>query len=102
MKVSNSKERILKKIRQALSTSVPVPFPQSEGAENIFHPAGQEPEVEFAENFTSLQGKFSFCLDEKEAVEQLQSLITARKWAKIFCRETILLEMLMKNGFTNT
>jgi len=31
MKVSASKENILKKIRQALSQSTPIPFPNSEG-----------------------------------------------------------------------
>jgi L-lactate dehydrogenase complex protein LldG len=61
---------------------VPVPFPQSEGNESVFQPATQEAEVEFAENFTRLQGKFSFCLNEKEFGQQLQTLIAARKWSK--------------------
>lgn len=102
MKVSNSKEKILKKIRQALSTPVPVPFPQSEGNESVFQPATQEAEVEFAENFTKLQGKFSFCLNEKECVQQLQTLIAARKWSNIFCREEELKLMLQQNNFTQT
>jgi L-lactate dehydrogenase complex protein LldG len=100
MKVSISKEKILKKIRQALSTPVPVPFPQSEGNESVFQPATQEAEVEFAENFTKLQGKFSFCLDEKEFGQQLQTLIAARKWRKIYCREEKLKLMLQQTGFT--
>ena len=100
MKVSNSKEKILKKIRQALSTPVPVPFPQSEGNESVFQPATQEAEVEFAENFTKLQGKFSFCLNEKEFVQQLQTLIAARQWKNIYCREEELKLMLQQNSFT--
>jgi L-lactate dehydrogenase complex protein LldG len=100
MKVSNSKEKILKKIRQALSTPVPVPFPQSEGNESVFQPATQEAEVEFAENFTKLQGKFSFCLNEKEFVQQLQTLIAARQWKNIYCREEELKSMLQQNSFT--
>ena len=100
MKVSISKEKILKKIRQALSTSVPVPFPQSEGNESVFQPATQEAEVEFAENFTKLQGKFSFCLNEKEFEQQLQTLIASRKWSKLYCREEQLKLMLQQNSFT--
>ena len=100
MKVSISKEKILKKIRQALSTPVPVPFPQSEGNESVFQPATQEAEVEFAENFTKLQGKFSFCLNEKEFGQHLQTLIAARKWSKIYCREEKLKLMLQQTGFT--
>lgn len=105
MKVSNSKEIILKKIRQALSTPVPVPFPQSEGAESVFLPASQDAEIEFAENFTKLQGRFSFCFDEKEMVQQLQVLFETRKWEKIYCREDALKSTLanagLKQHFTN-
>ena len=94
MATSAAKENILKKIRQALSTPVPVPFPQSEGMESVFQPATQDPEVEFAENFTKLQGRFSFCLSEKELVQRLGQLFAARKWDKIFCRETLLAVLL--------
>ena len=100
MKVSISKEKILKKIRQALSTPVPVPFPQSEGNESVFQPATQEAEVEFAENFTKLQGKFSFCMNETEFGQQLETLIAARKWSNIYCREEKLKLMLQQHGFT--
>jgi L-lactate dehydrogenase complex protein LldG len=99
MKISNSKEKILKKIRQALATPVPVPFPHSEGNESVFQPATQEAEVEFAENFTKLQGKFSFCLNEKEFVQQLQTLSVARKWSKLYCSEDKLKLMLQQNEF---
>ena len=36
MKVSSSKEKILKKIREALSNPVPLPFPKSEGSTAVF------------------------------------------------------------------
>lgn len=100
MKVSPAKENILRKIRQALSNSVPVPFPQSEGNDSVFHPATQEAEVEFAENFTKLQGRFSYCMDETELVEQLNALIITRKWDKIYCREKLLKDVLSTAGFT--
>jgi L-lactate dehydrogenase complex protein LldG len=100
MKVSPAKENILKKIRQALSNQVPVPFPQSEGSDSVFQPQQQEPEIEFAENFTKLLGKFSFCLDEKELVQQLQALMITRNWNNIFCNETELKKMLSENNFS--
>jgi len=78
---------------------VPVPFPQSEGAENIFQPPLAGAEMEFAENFTTLQGRFSFCLDEVELVEQLKQLIAARTWTKIYCRESALKQVLATAGF---
>jgi len=101
MNVSKSKENILKKIRQALAQPVPVPFPASEGNDSLFQPSVEELEIEFAENFTKLLGKFSFCADEKELAAQLNLLAAKRKWDKFFCREAKLKYILNTNGYTN-
>jgi L-lactate dehydrogenase complex protein LldG len=87
MNVSPSKENILKKIREALSHSTPLPFPQSEGNQSVFPPLQQEPEVEFAEQFTRLQGKFIYCINQQELAFQLTSLIKKQDWQKVFCVE---------------
>jgi len=94
MKVSPAKENILKKIRQALSEPTPIPFPQSEGNSSVFHPSKQEKEVEFAEQFARVQGKFIYCADQTEMLQQLKLLIGKYAWTKIFCRETALLKIL--------
>jgi L-lactate dehydrogenase complex protein LldG len=101
MKVSSSKENILKKIRQALANPVPVPFPQSEGNASVFQPLQKELEIEFAENFTALLGRFSFCMDEKELAAQLQYLAEAKKMKSIFCNEKEIKQKLFDNGFTD-
>lgn len=93
MNVSPSKENILKKIRQALKESTPLPFPQSEGTNSVFQPLKQEAEVEFAEQFTKLQGKFIYCLNQQELAFQLNSLIKKQNWKKVYCREKQLLEI---------
>ncbi len=66
MRNSSSKENILKKIRQALSNPVPVPFPKSEGNSSVFQPLSEDLDITFASEFTKLQGKFAFCFDEKD------------------------------------
>ena len=98
--MSSAKHNILKKIRQALATPVPAPFPYTENAENYFHPSQQELEIEFAENFTKLLGKFSFCADHNELAQQLNALAKAREWKKIYCRETEIRQGLQSNGFS--
>ena len=100
MNVSSAKENILKKIRKALSESTPIPFPQSEGTHSVFQPAKQDLEIEFAEQFTKLLGKFVFCIDHKELVEQLNALIVAQGWKNIFCREEKLRKTLQENALT--
>jgi L-lactate dehydrogenase complex protein LldG len=87
MNVSPSKENILKRIRKALSHSTPLPFPQSEGNQPLYESLQQEPEVEFAEQFTRLQGKFIYCINQQELAFQLTSLIKKQDWQKVFCVE---------------
>ncbi len=94
MNVSYSKENILKKIRKALSESTPIPFPFSEGNSSVFQSPTQGLEVKFAEEFTRLQGKFVFCLDEAEMAAQLVSLFNHKGWTKIYCTEKSLQRIL--------
>ncbi|HYM92728.1 MAG TPA: lactate utilization protein [Chitinophagaceae bacterium] len=101
MSISPSKENILKKIRKALSHSTPLPFPQSESNGTVFLSLQQEAAVEFAEQFTSLQGKFSYCLNAQELSAQLNNLLAQQQWNKIYCREEKLKEMLRRNQFDN-
>jgi L-lactate dehydrogenase complex protein LldG len=97
---NTARENILGKIKQALAKPVPVPFPASTGNESVYLPSQQELEIEFAENFTRLEGRFSFCSDEQELVQQLQVLVDARKWTKIYSQETPLREKLANAGFS--
>ncbi|MDB5246275.1 MAG: hypothetical protein JWQ40_669 [Segetibacter sp.] len=101
MKASSAKENILKKIRQALANPVPVPFPQSEGNTSVFQPSTKDLEIEFAENFTGLLGRFSFCMDERELAEQLQHLVEAKKLKSIYCNEKVIRQKLVNWGFNN-
>lgn len=98
----NARENILNRIKQALKQPVPVPFPASEGNEFLFQPADQDLEIIFAENFTQLQGRFSYCANEAELAVQLHALAAQRKWSKIFCVEPELKSALAEKGFTNT
>lgn len=101
MNVSPAKEKILKKIRKALSNSTPLPFPQSEGNSSVYQPSQQDLELEFAQRFTSLQGKFVFCVNHKELAAQLNQIAINNKWEKIYCREEGLRKTLAENQFTN-
>jgi L-lactate dehydrogenase complex protein LldG len=94
MNISPSKENILKKIRKALTHSTPLPFPQAEGNQSVFPVAPDELEVEFAEQFTRLQGKFIFCLNRQELAFQLNSLVRKQGWRKVYCRESKLVELM--------
>ncbi|MBK8522061.1 MAG: LUD domain-containing protein [Chitinophagaceae bacterium] len=85
MAVTPAKENILKRIRQALSNPVPLPFPQSEGTNSVFLPATDSLDVVFAQEFINMQGKFAFCIDEADMLQQLEQLIKGKQWSKIYC-----------------
>jgi L-lactate dehydrogenase complex protein LldG len=89
-----AKQNTLKKIREALSHSTPLPFPQSEGGQSPFEKFSDEGEVAFARNFAGLQGKFGFCGDLKEAAQSLQILFSERGWKKIFWEDADLLKKI--------
>lgn len=94
MAISAAKENILKRIRQALSNPVPLPFPHSEGAQSVFTPAQDDTAIIFAQEFTKLQGKFAFCPDAEDLKKQLALLIQERGWTKIYYREDPVALML--------
>ena len=89
--VTPSKENILKKIRKALSQSTPLPFPKSEGSETVYQPLTQDAEIEFAEQFSKLQGRFVFCINRQELAFQLTSLVRKMDWQLVYCLEDDLL-----------
>src|SRR3954470_9847724 len=101
MKVSSAKENILKKIRQALTNPVPVPFPGSEGNTSVFQTSKKELEIEFAENFTGLLGKFSFCIDHLELAQQLRELVSVKKLGAVYCSEYEIRQKLSTAGYNN-
>ena len=91
---STSKEKILKKIREALSNPVPLPFAKNEGTGNLFAAPEKELEVLFAEEFTRLSGRFAYCLEEADAYRQITALFHEKKMTKVFCAEPALNNVL--------
>lgn len=96
----SARENILNRIQQALQKQVPVPFPARTVDRAVFHASTEELAIAFAENFTKLQGRFSFCADEAELALQLQQLIDARHWQHIYCKEQAIVDMLSNKGFS--
>ena len=99
MESQGARNKILKKIKQALETPVPLPFPDQLADTPIFIPTEKELAIGFAEKFTSLLGKFVYCADEKELVAQLSALIEAKQWHKIYSLETGWLDNMKAFNF---
>lgn len=87
------KEQLLKKIRKALLEKRVNPYLNLENMP-VYPPADDMPEVMFAENFTAAAGRFIYCEDEIQFIENLLTLAEERKWHKIYCWEPALQEVL--------
>ena len=82
----------------ALAHPTPLPFPKAEGSESVFQPLQQDMVVEFAVQFTQLQGKFAFCVDEKELMEHFSKLCYQNQWTKIYCAEEKWKKLIAPNS----
>jgi L-lactate dehydrogenase complex protein LldG len=51
----------------------------------VYPPSQQELEVEFAEQFNQLQGKFIYCQDMGEFHQMWKSLLHMQKWERVYC-----------------
>jgi L-lactate dehydrogenase complex protein LldG len=98
-KTSKAKENILSRIRKALSSErLPMPFPEIEKMNSgVFIDAGQAVEESFAESFIKLGGKFVFCENEQELLQQINDLYDNRSWQQLFCAEPRLLQVFQNN-----
>jgi len=99
MAVTPAKENILKKIRQALSNPVPLPFPHSEGTQSVFKNSNEDAAIIFAQEFTKLQGRFAFCADEADLKTQLQQLLVERSWTKIYFKEERIASLFSNDSY---
>lgn len=99
-KTSKGKENILSRIRKALSEdqlSMPFPEAEKEAFSQVYAGSELSPEERFADNFIKLGGKFVYCDNEQELMEQLTGLYEMREWNKMFCAEERLLQLMQNN-----
>jgi len=98
MKETTSKEKMLKKIRRALLEKRDNPYPNLEEAP-LYEPYNDYLEILFAEQLSLVAGKFVFCEDEIQFIENLLVLADEKNWRKIYCWEPSLQNVLAQYEF---
>jgi L-lactate dehydrogenase complex protein LldG len=63
---------------------------------DIFVNSEEPLEVQFAQNFVNVNGKFVFCENEHEFLENFTGIIKDNKWEQLFCLEPAIKELLKK------
>lgn len=94
MNETTTKEKVLKKIRNALISKIPSPFQSVDFESAIYNNREDDQSVIFVEEFTSTGGKFLYCENEDELMENLASVISDLQIETINCTEEKLLYLL--------
>lgn len=98
-KTSKARENILSKIRKGLGGQpLPMPFPEMEKETgSIYASSGNAPEEVFAEAFIKLGGKFIFCENEQELMDNINMLHESRGWQQLLCADQRLQKLFQNN-----
>jgi L-lactate dehydrogenase complex protein LldG len=97
---TTSKEKILKKIRKALIHKSLQEIGDVNTESDIFVNSEEPLEVQFAQNFVNVNGKFVFCENEHEFLENFAGIVKANKWEQLFCLEPAIKELLKKGAIS--
>lgn len=100
MEESTSREKILKKIRNALLEKAENPFSRTVFDSPVHSPLEAETDLVFAENFSRNGGKFLYCENEAEVLQTLVALSTDLKATSILCKEEVLAGLLSDAGIS--
>lgn len=99
MREATPKERMLKQIRRALIEKTENPYPRIDEHSSVFKKSEEELlEIQFAEEFSKINGKFIFCESREQCLEDLQELIQKNNWSNIYAWEKDLLSWLKIEG----
>lgn len=98
MEDSTSKEKVLKKIRDALLEKTDPPYPIIDMEGTVYPPLTEPLDVTFAEELVKVSGKFCFCESEDEFSTFLESYILEKDWPVMFCYDEELQKLLRKGG----
>ncbi len=98
MEESTSREKVLKKIRDALIEQTEPPFPIIDNDSSVYNDITDPLDVTFAEALIRMAGKFVYCENEEEFLATLQSFILEKDWPVLFCYDDVLQKIFKKNG----
>ena len=95
-KTPSAREAILARIQTALNAQpVEKPFPQTE-PDDVFAHSPLSKEEKYAEEFVKLGGKFVYCRDEMDMMQQLSDLADTMRWPVIHTRDKGLLHFFQE------
>lgn len=102
MEESTNREKILKKVRNAVVHKTDSPYPNIDLTSSVYHEITDSLDVKFAEEFSKISGKFLFCENEQLFMKNLKLLLQTNGWGIPFCNEEKIIQYLEKGGISYT
>lgn len=85
MEESTSREKILKRVRNALMSKQENPFQSIEFESEIYQVPDESLDIIFAKEFTEADGKFVYCESSADFPKNLKALMLQRGWEDVYC-----------------
>jgi L-lactate dehydrogenase complex protein LldG len=98
MEESTSREKVLKKVRDALIEKTEPPFPVIDMESPVFRDLTEPLDVTFAEALVQAAGKFVYCESQDEFLGILQTFILEKNWPLLYCPDPLLQQILKQGG----
>ncbi len=96
MEESTTKEKILKRVRDALISKKENPFQNVDFSSPVLTPEKEEKEITFARKLMDNGGSFVYCENEKALGENLRMLLEQKKWDTYYVTDRKL-ELLLQS-----
>ena len=98
MEESTSREKILKRVRDALIEKNEPPYPILDQEASVFAEMTEPLDVTFAEELVRIAGKFVYCENEDEFTATLLQFILEKNWGVLFCLDPKIQSLLRAGG----
>lgn len=98
MEESTSREKVLKKVRNALIYKTDNPFPHIDFETPLYKGSDESPDVLFASELMNAGGNFIYNEDEADLVANLSAMSRQDDWHDVFCTDPALQYLLTQAG----
>ena len=94
MEETTSREKVLKKLRDALISRSESPFPSLDLTSSVYKEIEDTLDITFAMEFSKVSGKFIYCENESDLKTNLAALVAEHNWQYIYSAEPAIQKLL--------
>ncbi|MBK7214651.1 MAG: lactate utilization protein [Bacteroidales bacterium] len=98
MEESTSREKVLKRVRNALIYKTDNPYAQVDMESSVYAPMEESLDVNFAQEFTKVGGQFVYCEGDEDLADAIASLAAELNWQEVFCADAGIQYLLTQAG----